>query len=1149
MVLVKPPAGWQPGAAGDSGSNVSGSSVPGSPASDASANPPLAMPNLSARRRWENEVQPGEQVTPAAVTPGSGSFRLGDSSGSSSDISSGGLAASGSGLGAAARQTGQNAVPPPVAAGAGQAAGWLKWGLLAGAPAVVVVLAAGIWFAQRRPVDVAGPPDMVAVAPSPPVEEEPEPPPTKPGSDNPEPEPIRLSRRRLPTRAQAVVSLRPEVLLERPAARVVLDRTSAFWQQAIDKLASGLNIEPQNFQRITWSSAELTSTTLDGWLAQAVVVVELSGPVAADARGLRDSEPLEWKFDATPVRRLKSRAWPHPFAVIDKRTIITGPEPELRELAVREEHHLANEALERLIEAVDARSAAVAVVDLRALREADALPSWLPLVDMLHADAGDWDLLRAMPVALGVSIGLESSAGLELGLACDGESSAEQVEAALDRVLKAVEETIGKEADGLTSKLLSGQINTALAAELKHFLSGSQTALAGRTIEVRDSIAWAHLKWEGDLPKLASGFLASVPQLEASRLVAARSLDEEHHRLLLEGLNGYVKAEGSLPAGAAGAALLPPESRLSWQATLLPYYGHLDWHGELNFARSWNDAVNQRVSRRPLELVVNPAIGPSTTKAGFPVTHYAGVAGLGADAGQLDGDDPRAGVFGFRPRVSPAQIPDGASNTIALAGVSDKLGAWASGGAATVRGFTQRPYVNGPDGFGSGQPGGMLVGMADGSVRFIPREIDPEVFERLVTINGGDPPPDALAKSSPPVRPAPAQPAPDGPPSAQAAPTQPPDTQAEARAKPAPKALQADVVRHLSDPIPQIELKNSTLSDLIDFLSQFSTIPMTLDADSLSAAGVEPDARVSLSLTDTTVGDVLEAALKQHELKYIAVGNQIVVTDARQQAESLQPTTFDVADLVASAGRGTQPLTKLVETFVVPTAWQDSGGAGSIEAADRSLDVKQTADVTSQVADFLDKLRIARELPVSRQEGRRLLLASRWARARGKLATKVTINFSEPTPLRRIALDLQKAADIEITIDGLGLASVQVSPDAKAKLSANQEPLGDVLDRLLDSLKLGYRIVNGQRLEITSARDVADELELEFYAVKPLMGESQEGGRADQLAARIRKSVSPSSWREHGGAGAMMIDGDSSYLIVLAPQPVHIELERWLEKQ
>ena len=58
-----------------------------------------------------------------------------------------------------------------------------------------------------------------------------------------------------------------------------------------------------------------------------------------------------------------------------------------------------------------------------------------------------------------------------------------------------------------------------------------------------------------------------------------------------------------------------------------------------------------------------------------------------------------------------------------------------AGGEATVRGLTQRPYINGPDGFGSGQPDGMLAGMADGSVRFLTKNMAPVVLEQLARIN------------------------------------------------------------------------------------------------------------------------------------------------------------------------------------------------------------------------------------------------------------------------------------------------------------------------------------------------------------------------------------------------------------------------------
>jgi prepilin-type processing-associated H-X9-DG protein len=61
-----------------------------------------------------------------------------------------------------------------------------------------------------------------------------------------------------------------------------------------------------------------------------------------------------------------------------------------------------------------------------------------------------------------------------------------------------------------------------------------------------------------------------------------------------------------------------------------------------------------------------------------------------------------------------------------------------AGGAATVRGFSQRPYLNGPDGIGSPHIGIVNVLMADGSVRALSVDTAAEVIEALATKAGGE---------------------------------------------------------------------------------------------------------------------------------------------------------------------------------------------------------------------------------------------------------------------------------------------------------------------------------------------------------------------------------------------------------------------------
>src|SRR6185437_9608574 len=105
--------------------------------------------------------------------------------------------------------------------------GWTKRALLTGIPATLVVLAAGIWLSRPASEVAEAPPAVVdatsrATAP----QDEQQAAPAIDNSAEPEPEPLRLARRWLPTQTQALVSLRPKLLLARPAARVVLDRTS-----------------------------------------------------------------------------------------------------------------------------------------------------------------------------------------------------------------------------------------------------------------------------------------------------------------------------------------------------------------------------------------------------------------------------------------------------------------------------------------------------------------------------------------------------------------------------------------------------------------------------------------------------------------------------------------------------------------------------------------------------------------------------------------------------------------------------------------------------------------------------------------------------------------------------------------------------------
>ena len=124
---------------------------------------------------------------------------------------------------------------------------------------------------------------------------------------------------------------------------------------------------------------------------------------------------------------------------------------------------------------------------------------------------------------------------------------------------------------------------------------------------------------------------------------------------------------------------------------------------------------------------------------GHAVTHYVGIAGHGPNAASLPLRAPGVGVFGYNRITRMRDITDGTSNTMAISEASEPFNTWSAGGRATIRGFSRKPYVNGPDGIGGPSIGGFNAGLADGSVRFISENIDPEILERLSAIADGQP--------------------------------------------------------------------------------------------------------------------------------------------------------------------------------------------------------------------------------------------------------------------------------------------------------------------------------------------------------------------------------------------------------------------------
>jgi hypothetical protein len=1032
--------------------------------------------------------------------------------------------------------------------------------LLVGLPVVGIAVALGAWALWPGSRDMEMEDESTAELSEPEPTAGPEP--AGPAAPS---QPSRFDRRWLPKGTGLVVCLRVSSLAEHGEFQGAITAADSLWRPSVGRIFDAFKLMPRNVRRITWAAADLSA-----WDDAAVALIELEE--RQDATGFRNlGEAVDVQVAGSACRRLATSPWPHPFAVLDERTMVTGRKELLRELADRTEPSIASPAVDRLLKAVAPDADLLAVVDLNVARNAGwRLPN--SLWDLWPAGRVPWHAICEIPQGLGLAVQKAAPGRSEIILACEGETAAMKVHAAIEQLVPAARTALEAAQKSITAKLEAGRLTAHEADQYEMLLEQGQAALGTAKWEIAEPLVLLRIEFGRRLPATAGAALDSRRAIRADWLDAARAADEANHRRLLMSIAGYVKAEGHFPAGVGGDSLLAPETRLSWIASMLPYFDHREWHRELQFSYSWNSPQNRRVTQQRLESVVNPALGPSSTDAGFPVTHYVGVAGVGADAAELKTSDRRAGLFGYWRTPRLEDITDGASNTLATLGVSGRLGAWAAGGNATVRALTKPPYVNGPDGFGSGQPDGMLAGMADGSVRFLSKDVDPLVLEQLATIGGGEKQTvAALTPKSPPAVPAPPTaeargkgPAEPGKGSRRAATEKAPEAVApgsaalpraeeamaeEAEGEDTPslptlddaEAAKVDLRARLADRVPEVDFPGVPILDAMRFMSRMSTVPVSFDLDGMRVLGAKLRDPVTLKMTKATTGEVFQAIAADRGLTCEAAGAQLLVTVPLAKRRALRSEKYSVADLVGKDAAAGAELGEWVARLIAPETWRRAGGQGTVEFAQGTLVVTQTDAVHFQVREFCDRLRMARgKSPEGRAPGDGLALATHVDQARAKLSQAVTASFPEPTPLAQIAAELERLGRATIVFDGVTLAASGLSPQRKGTLSVHNRPLYEALVSLLQPLGLTYRIVDAGTFEITTRKAAAARLELEFY---PVAGILAKGTSPEALMERIKAQLAGATWNDAGGPGAMVFDRPSNCLLVLQSQPVQAKLE------
>jgi hypothetical protein len=611
--------------------------------------------------------------------------------------------------------------------------------------------------------------------------------------------------------------------------------------------------------------------------------------------------------------------------------------------------------------------------------------------------------------------------------------------------------------------------------------------------------------------------------------------------LALEGYHGrWGKAMGqyetnhqTFPMAAGGGALLPPETRISWIASLLTYMDREDWAKSLHLGYSWNSPQNRTITQRYLPDVTNPLLGPTRTVEGYYDSHFAGVTGVGTDSAELPPGHPRAGVFNYRSQVRASDIKDGLSNTMAILGVERELGPWAAGGKVTARALTKPPYVNGPDGFGSAIPGGMLATMADGSVRFIRKDIDPRVLEQLATIAGGEPvtvdllePKASLVKGNSDWSKRSDEDKKDGdkPTSlidilAMQSSYDPCGPNTEKTVRDVPSLHDS-----LKRPLSRVQFRTS-LALAMNLFTQWSNVPLALDPESAEWLRISGQEDIEIDVKDTTFEDLAISIAKQFGLS---------VMPCRQSVVLVLPDRMSKRVRYEWVSEDTETTNRLsIETMQQVCGWFNK----STIPEEITRAVGSDAGLVIE-GPFRVVLEIRRLLPGTPDED-----TSDEQADEGQ--GMISLNFFEPTRLIDIAVTINRTSENKVFFDWTSLSQIDITPDTDVSVSASGEPLPDVLTRLAESIQGEVQRLPGGAFLVCAPHRYPPNV-LRLYFAEDLLAHGVTPG---QLRERIVKECAPESWTDAGGKGMLLYDVAANGFVVLNSPTVHQELKLWFEKQ
>ena len=346
-----------------------------------------------------------------------------------------------------------------------------------------------------------------------------------------------------------------------------------------------------------------------------------------------------------------------------------------------------------------------------------------------------------------------------------------------------------------------------------------------------------------------------------------------------------------------------------------------------------------------------------------------------------------------------------------------------------------------------------------------------------------------------------------------------------------------DIEARLSIPISDVEFDDIALVDFTRFITEMTTVPVTIDPGALDLVRKTADSRITIAKKQTTARELLRVGLARARLHLQIQDGNAIATRLGKNNSQLRDFEHRLSDFATEGP--VDLIAGWIEQMVAPNSWKARGGQGNWKLRNQSLMAFQTPTNHFRILSFAETLRTARgRSPRGKgYQPTRFRLETRTSRAASALNSTVRLGSVRPTTFIQHVLSLEQQAGVRILVDWRHLASVGVAPTMMDELQIQSVVLADGLNTWLKPLGLTFVAVNERTLRITSQRNARLEPEVEFYHLRD---DLQKQVTVDGLVQRIRTEVGEKFLKlpaaNEPSNGAIAYDEVSGTLIVSLPQ-------------